>query len=293
MEGNQGQGCKSGTRPYPPQPPKKGQLVAVAFREGLYMWTIGVEAFTSLYGNRRRNSSNRTACLEVEFPSRDLGGERIQAENMESLSWTIDQGRTGALGKALTEIWVNFWIRKEGTALGPSAYNRGVEDSNKRPAPAHANIINDVGDSSQMSIDALQGPQATRSLWNLGETVPMAISERKAKLKRLLGEDAIQERTSSSSRVTMTNIIVNGNFTTGTANKKKLRTNNVAGDVDKCIGKLDENRVQAIIKWEAAVAKEEATNKFRHGITSELNTKCGFSRNARPKKSGSKNPQER
>ncbi|KAI8493128.1 hypothetical protein Bbelb_291320 [Branchiostoma belcheri] len=181
MEGNQGQGCKSGTRPYPPQPLKKGQLVAVAFREGLYMWvmstvhrparlcfpflTIGVEAFTSLYGNRRRNSSNRTACLEVEFPSRDLGGERIQAENMESLSDTFKHGRW-----RFTEIRLADITKKDG------------------------------------------------------------------------GENILLIET-----VTMTNIIVNGNFTTGTANKKKLRTNNVAGDVDKCIGKLDENRVQAII----------------------------------------------
>ncbi|KAI8516244.1 hypothetical protein Bbelb_048250 [Branchiostoma belcheri] len=61
--------------------------------------------------------------------------------------------------------------------------------------------------------------------------------------------------------VTMTNIIVNGNFTTGTANKKKLRTNNVAGDVDKCIGKLDENRVQAIIRKAADMATEAAGAK--------------------------------
>ncbi|KAI8516367.1 hypothetical protein Bbelb_049480 [Branchiostoma belcheri] len=142
-------------------------------------FTIGVEAFTSLYGNRRRNTSNRTACLEVEFPSRDLGGERIQAENMESLSDTFKHGRW-----RFTEIRLADITKKDG------------------------------------------------------------------------GENILLIET-----VTMTNIIVNGNFTTGTANKKKLRTNKVAGDVDKCIGKLDENRVQAIIRKAADMATEAAGAK--------------------------------
>ncbi|KAI8521552.1 hypothetical protein Bbelb_013060 [Branchiostoma belcheri] len=129
-----------------------------------------------------------------------IGGKLLN----QLMGWTIDQGRTAALEKAMSDIGVSFWIRKEGTALGPSAYKWKTLTAKElktaiRGLPLHmANIINDVGNNSQVCIDALQGPQATKALRNLGETVPRAISERKAKLKRLLGEDAMASVTLSN-----------------------------------------------------------------------------------------------
>ncbi|KAI8511838.1 hypothetical protein Bbelb_109710 [Branchiostoma belcheri] len=77
---------------------------------------------------------------------------------------------------------IGVWIRKEGTALGPSAYKwktltfTGNELKTAiRGLPLYmTNIIDDVGDSSQVSIDALQGPQATTALTNMGETVSLS-----------------------------------------------------------------------------------------------------------------------
>ncbi|KAI8503775.1 Orexin receptor type 2 [Branchiostoma belcheri] len=56
------------------------------------------------------------------------------------------------------------------------------------------NILYDIGGRNQVPIDALQGPQLTRLLRDRNETVPRAVSERKAKLKRLLGEEAMWHR---------------------------------------------------------------------------------------------------
>ncbi|CAH1242409.1 Hypp6671 [Branchiostoma lanceolatum] len=52
-------------------------------------------------------------------------------------------------------------------------------------------IINDIGNTGQISIDALQGPQAAAVLRSMNQSVPWRNAERKAKLKRLLGEDAM------------------------------------------------------------------------------------------------------
>ncbi|XP_078679597.1 uncharacterized protein LOC144915238 [Branchiostoma floridae x Branchiostoma belcheri] len=81
-----------------------------------------------------------------------IGGKLLN----QLIGWTIDQGRTGALEKAMADIGVSFWIRKEGTALGPSAYKWKTLTAKElktaiRGLPLHMANIN----NSQVCIDVL------------------------------------------------------------------------------------------------------------------------------------------
>ncbi|XP_019631168.1 PREDICTED: uncharacterized protein LOC109475068 [Branchiostoma belcheri] len=122
-----------------------------------------------------------------------IGGKLLN----QLIGWTIDQGRTGALEAAFSDIGITFWLRKESTKQGPSTYKwktltaKELKTAIKDLPHQMSNIINDIGGRNQVPIDALQGPQLTRLLRDRNETVPRAVSERKAKLKRLLGEEAM------------------------------------------------------------------------------------------------------
>ncbi|CAH1248941.1 uncharacterized protein [Branchiostoma lanceolatum] len=122
-----------------------------------------------------------------------IGGKLLN----QFISWTIDQGRTAALEKAMSDIGVNFYIRKEGTTQGPDTYKWKTLTAKElktviKSLPDHMSaIINDIGNTGQISIDALQGPQAAAVLRSMNQSVPWRNAERIARLKRLLGEDAM------------------------------------------------------------------------------------------------------
>ncbi|CAH1242565.1 FAM47C [Branchiostoma lanceolatum] len=69
---------------------------------------------------------------------------------------------------------------------------------------------------------------------------------------------------------------------------EEMTCNNVTGDDALSLGKLDPNRIEAIIEWTAAVHKptpaESEKKKFRQTLISALNMKCRFIRNPPKKK---------
>ncbi|CAH1242497.1 Hypp6773 [Branchiostoma lanceolatum] len=147
-----------------------------------------------LYGNGlRMEVGGEEKLVRIKWYLR-IGGKLYN----QFMSWTIDQGRTAALERAMVDIGVNsFWIRKEGTKQGPSTYKWKTLTAKElktaiEKLPLHMeNIINDIGRNGQVPIDALEGPQLRRILQGMNETVPHkmlmeCMEPMMAKLDRLL-----------------------------------------------------------------------------------------------------------